>query len=55
MGRFKICLYERGDLTLDARELIQIEDAIRHEAQRISHEIQQLADPIGTAHESDSF
>jgi predicted transcriptional regulator len=35
VSRFKICLYERGDLSLTPHELLQIDEAIREEARRI--------------------
>lgn len=46
ISRFRICLHERGDLSLTRRELDLIDEAIRREADRILSEAQELIDVL---------
>ena len=44
VSRFRICLYERGDLLLSHAKLNRIDVALHDEAQRIQGEAQQVID-----------
>jgi predicted transcriptional regulator len=44
VSRFRICLYERGDLLLSQAEVNRIDEAIRNEARRIQAEAQKVID-----------
>jgi len=47
VSRFKMCLHERGDLTLNDQELARIRAALSREAERLTEELVEFKAVVG--------
>jgi len=55
VGRFKICLHERGDQFLGVADLIRVEHALRQEARRMAKDLSKIANGRSLVRESEAL